>query len=94
MAFCRECGTQQKSNNAIICLNCGSAIQGTSLVNANIPWSGSKLMTYLFLAFLLPIVGLIVGTYGIFNESNRGKGLIIILFSIFSWAFWTAILLA
>ena len=87
--FCSSCGQGIKSNNAVVCTNCGSAV-GTLTKG----WeSGTKGLLYLG-AVLMPIVGLIGGFIGLFNDKNRGTGLALIVLSFFMWVVWAGVFMA
>jgi hypothetical protein len=86
--FCSSCGAELKAENAVICVTCGAGQQKQAT-----PWSSGTKATLYILAIFFPIIGLIAGIVGLFNENNRGTGLALIVLSGFCWVLWTAVFL-
>ncbi len=55
MAFCRNCGTEVL-DEAVVCVNCGTAITPTSMPKTDDKKSGA----WAFLCYLVPVLGLIL----------------------------------
>jgi phage FluMu protein Com len=51
-------------------------------------WTNGTTALYCFWALAFPIIGLIIGIYGVCNKSKRAKAIFLILFSIFSCVVW------
>lgn len=92
MKFCQKCGSRLV-DDAVICTHCGCIANGTSFAQAtivNLSEESSTLSTLaLVFAFLIPIVGLIMGIIGVATyKSNayRSKSISAIITSIVMWA--------
>lgn len=59
MKFCSHCG-QQVDDNAVICVKCGCAIEGSGSVVGNIAKDDAPNTGLAVLGFFIPVVGLIL----------------------------------
>jgi hypothetical protein len=48
-------------------------------------WSGRQMTAMIVSTFLLPILGLIIGIVGLFTESKRPQGVVLIVVSLVAW---------
>ena len=88
MAFCKACGTEVL-DTAIVCVKCGSPLTNDSAVTA---WSTNRMWGYGVLAFLIPIVGIVLGIIGLTKEPRRLQGGILLIVSIFAIGFWKGLM--
>ena len=81
--FCKVCG-QELVGTAVICIKCGSPIQGSS----NVTHDRKFIMWGWVTAFILPLLGIILGIYNtVKGEVSHGIGQVVV--SIGMWAFWS-----
>ena len=100
--FCQKCG-KEINDEAVVCIGCGcpvSTAQTTTNANSStqnkpIPESNGTANCALVFAFLIPIVGLIMGIVGACKyktPSLKSKCVAAIVVSIVSWVVWAIIL--
>ncbi len=70
MAYCKQCG-QQIDDNAVVCPNCGAALQENQQVTPAVVDNGG--FGWGILGFLFPIVGLILFLVWKNTKPNTGK---------------------
>ena len=92
--FCAECGKPVKSENAVVCIECGASI-ASSQVNAlaQKKWGQGTIIFLYLMAFFMPLIGGIGGLIGLFNPLNRQHGGALIALSFFFWIIWAAVFL-
>jgi len=95
---CEECG-KEIDLTASHCPECGFPkiispvnIQAPIKVNqyeANVikseAWGIGILVCLILVSLLIPLLGTIIGIYGLCNSEKKGQGIIILIISIFSW---------
>lgn len=102
MKFCSKCG-KQLFDEAVICPGCGCSVvqqaptqqAGTSYENTQKRESSSRATSAMVFAFLIPILGLILGIIGASTYRTpeyRKKSVAAIFISIGVWIFSFAIL--
>ena len=99
--FCQKCG-KEINDEAVVCIGCGCPVNSAqtattanpSVQNKPIPESNSTANCALLFAFLMPIVGLIMGIVGTCKyktPSLKSKCVSAIVVSIISWIVWAII---
>ena len=102
--FCPKCG-KEINDEAVICIGCGCSVNSAKSANNTessettkpTPESNGMANCALLCAFLIPILGLILGIVGVCKyktQSNKGKCLAAIGVSIIVWIISFAILAA
>ena len=103
MKYCSHCG-KEVLENAVVCLNCGCAIENTSFASKSTPTTApddAPSTGYAVLGFFIPLVGLIL--YLIWSDTHPkraksvGKGALIgfiagVVLSIVSAIFYSFII--
>ena len=84
--FCKHCGNNIP-DNAVVCMKCGVA---TDNFNKEKKKDAPIVAGYLC-AFLLPVVGIIVGIYIMVKYEEIAHGIAMVLISLFAWAVWAGI---
>lgn len=81
--YCKSCGSQVR-NDAYVCVKCGVKTGGSSEM------SSSLIATSYILAFLLPIIGVVMAIVAAAKgEVKHLFGILVV--SILSWIFWMAV---
>ncbi|MBR3954071.1 MAG: zinc ribbon domain-containing protein [Clostridia bacterium] len=92
MKYCSKCG-KEIMDDAVICVHCGCQVAGATTLELNVQRQKKELSPdvakYAFIfAFLMPLVGLILGIVGVtkYTDSNlKGKSVSAILISAGMW---------
>ena len=80
--FCKNCG-KEVAATAVVCLGCGSAVAGSAHQEVS---TGAIAGSYIA-AFVIPLVGLIMGVY-LLIKAKIGHGIGVLMLSVFSIYFW------
>lgn len=92
MKFCSACG-KSVVETAVICPSCGSPISGREVSTSNVvPWSVGAMIGYGLLAFVLPLVGIIMGIIAVTKEPRRIQGVVLLIIAILALPFWSAVM--
>ena len=91
--FCQKCG-KEIHNEAVVCIHCGCSVnRGSSVSTQNTSYravqeSSSTANCAMLFAFLIPIVGLILGIIGVnkyITPSYKSRSVSAIVISIIVW---------
>lgn len=98
--FCPKCG-KEINDEAVVCIGCGCSVKSTqsattapTSTHKPVPESSSTANCALLFAFLIPIVGLIIGIVGVCKyktPSYKSKCTTAIVVSIIVWIISLAI---
>lgn len=97
MKYCQKCG-KEIMEQAVVCPSCGCAVNGNALTEQSSEKSNETsgfARAALGLAFIIPIVGLILGIIGCFKYKTpeyKKKCIVAIPVSIVAWIIWSAIM--
>ena len=94
--FCQKCG-KEIHDEAVVCIHCGCAVAGTRVQNGyyNEEETSSLATLSIVFAFLMPIVGLILGICGCVkykDENYKTTSTYGIILSIIMWIVYAVIL--
>ena len=89
MAFCQACGNEVL-DTAVVCMKCGSAVKA-ALVADGEKWNTGTFTGLVIASFIIPLIGLGAGIYGVCKESKRGQGGILIGAGVIGMILWSAI---
>jgi len=60
----------------------------TNMPATGAPWGGGLVSVFAIITIFMPIIGIIIGLYGVFHESKRLQGVLLILESIVVYIFY------
>lgn len=89
MAFCSNCGAEV-SDAAVVCVKCGVALNGKS-VGKSESWSTGGFIGLVIASFIIPLIGIGCGIYGITKPEKRGQGGILLGCAGVGMILWAAI---
>lgn len=85
--FCSNCG-KGVNTNAVVCISCGAGIKSKGNISIEKEWSDSFYTGSLIVTFIMPLIGFIIGIYGLFTV-NKLKGLTLLGVATLFWILWT-----
>jgi hypothetical protein len=65
--------------------NNNSSNSANVMCNKPKAWSTSEMFWNLLIAFALPVIGIGIGIYGLFNENRKKQGIIILIVALVGW---------
>ena len=90
--YCRYCG-KEIFEDAVVCPHCGRQI--APLTNnkdedesRSSSWDDSNMTGLIFGTFILPIIGLIAGIYGLIKPGKVGQGFALLMLTIIASLIW------
>ena len=73
--FCPKCG-KEIAEDAVICIGCGRELKSSAKSERKTekPWSTDKMVLFGIFSFLLPVIGIAGGIYGLVRDEKRKQG--------------------
>lgn len=90
--FCKNCGRDGLSGDAIFCPSCGAQTGNSDAVAKATtvePWTTNKFTWLIVLSLLMPVIGWIFGIIGLTKEPTRNQGGIVLAVGILAAIVWS-----
>lgn len=93
--FCPKCG-KEIVDDAVVCVGCGRAIQqdagSAAPTQKGQAWSKRKMILYGIFSFLLPVIGIVGGIYGLVREGKRKQGATLLILAVLGIAVYLGVI--